>query len=429
MSLSAWLLTMAVATAAPDCTVIAGATVLLPEGLVESVHVVTRGERIAAVGARPPGLQLRAVGDGSPGEALFDGRRCELVQADGRVLTPGFLDVGSQTGLVEVGAESSTRHDRGGSDPIQAALRAADGYDPLSTLIPVTRTGGITGAVIAPTGGWISGQGAFVRLRGSTWREAVQQPSAAMFARMGGGSVPERILMFREFVSQTAAWIRRGRPVGEPVRVGGHDVSALDLEAMIPVLRGQIPLVVDADRAADIEALLRWREEAGVRLVIRGAAEGWLVADALAEAGVPVIVHPYVYGSGSFDQDHGRSDNPARLAEAGVPLIVSSFDTHNARNLRQLAGNAVREGLDPIEALRAVTSTPAQVFGLEGQGVIRPGAQADLVLWTGDPLELSSRVEAIWIGGERQSLRTRHTELFEAYRKLPGSPRPALSLP
>lgn len=423
-----FLLLVAAATAgSPDCTVVVGATAFLPQGFVEDTDVVLRGERIAAVGRTPPGLRL--VGDASaPESATFDGRPCAIVQARGKVLTPGFVEVGTQLGLVEVSGEPSSRHDRGG-DAIQAALRASDGYDPLSTLIPVQRGGGITGAVVAPSGGWISGQGAFVRLTGSRWRDAVVVPSVAMFARLGGGSVPDRILALRELAHRTDAWARGGRPLVEPVQVGGQEVGVLDLEAFVPVFRGQLPLVVDADRSADIEALLRWREASGVRLVVRGAAEGWIVADALAEAGVPVIVNPYVYGAGSFDQDHGRPDNPARLAAAGVPLIVSSFETHNARNLRQLAGNAVRDGLDPVEALRAITSTPAQVFGLEGRGVIAPGAHADLVLWTGDPLELSSRVEAMWIGGARQSLRSRHTELFEAYRRLPGSPRPALPLP
>src|SRR5690606_13592250 len=126
-------------------------------------------------------------------------------------------------------------------------------------------------------------------------------PSVALFASLGHGSTPDRLLAFRELALQTAAWARSGRPAVEPVRVGGHDVGPLDLESMVPVLRGQVPLVVDADRSADIEALLRWRQEAGVRLVIRGAAEGWVVADQLAEAGVPVIVNPYVYGAGGFD--------------------------------------------------------------------------------------------------------------------------------
>jgi imidazolonepropionase-like amidohydrolase len=207
--------------------------------------------------------------------------------------------------------------------------------------------------------------------------------------------------------------------------------SRLDLEALRPVFEGRLPVLIGADGASDLEALARLKTELGLQLVVVGAAEGWLVADTLAKAEIPVIVSPLVYGPGSFDQIHARPDNAARLAAAGVPLILTmeGFDAHNVRTLRQGAGNAVREGLPHDAALRAITETPARVFGQPDRGRIAVGAIADLVLWTGDPLELSTSARRVWIDGVEVELKSRQTELFERYRTLPGSPLPPLSLP
>ena len=195
------------------------------------------------------------------------------------------------------------------------------------------------------------------------------------------------------------------------------------------MLDGTIPLVVGADRAADIEALLRLRQAFGIRLVIQGAAEGWLLAKPLAAADVAVIVDPYVYGPGGFGQIQGRADNAALLAEAGVEVILTTQSSHNARNLGQMAGNAVRGGMTDADALASITAIPAKVFGLEGRGVVEVGASADLVLWTGDPLELSSHPVRVWINGRDIVLESRQTQLRDAYRVLPGTPKTSLELP
>jgi imidazolonepropionase-like amidohydrolase len=150
------------------------------------------------------------------------------------------------------------------------------------------------------------------------------------------------------------------------------------------------------------------------------------VADQLAQAKVPVLVDPLAYGPSSFDELYARPDNAALLAKAGVALILTTESTHNARTLRQVAGNAVREGLPHADALRAVTETPARVFGLPDRGRLAVGAAADVVLWSGDPLELSSRAERVWVDGVEVDLRSRQTELRERYRTLPGTPAPAL---
>jgi cytosine/adenosine deaminase-related metal-dependent hydrolase len=151
--------------------------------------------------------------------------------------------------------------------------------------------------------------------------------------------------------------------------------------------------------------------------------------DALAEADIAVIINPLIYGPGSFDQREARPDNAQLLAEAGVDVIISTRSAHFARSLRQLAGNAVRGGMDHTAAVRAITSTPARVFGLSDRGEIARGAFANLVIWSGDPLEIGTRVETMLIAGRAVELTSRQTDLFERYRELPGSPVPPLSLP
>jgi imidazolonepropionase-like amidohydrolase len=185
------------------------------------------------------------------------------------------------------------------------------------------------------------------------------------------------------------------------------------------VVSGELPLVVHADRASDIEAVLRLTREQKIRTILVGAAEGWLLADALADAKVGVVIDPFVYGAGSVDQLHGRADNAALLRAAGVQVAISGGDTHNARTLRFAAGNAVRGGMSHADAIAAITRVPAELFGVSDRGVLRDGARADLAAWSGDPLEPSSRLLLLVIDGEVQPLRSRQTELVEAWREVP----------
>lgn len=408
--MSAVLFVLALAfsgTAQAGCTVIQGASVHLPDGSVSVEDVSFEGAKIAA----------------------SVGGDCAVVKGANLHLTAGFIEVGSQLGLVEVSMESATRDaDGGGTDPIRAALRVADAYNPRSTLIPIQRLGGVTGALTVPDGGRISGQAAHVSLAGATQAETVQNPSVAMWANLGG---PSRAQSLRELrnVLQDAKDFRRLKPSYDRNATRPLAASGLDLEALWPVLDGTIPLVVGANRAADIEALLRLRQAFGIRLVIQGAAEGWLLAKPLAAADVAVIVDPYVYGPGGFGQIQGRADNAALLAEAGVAVILTTQSSHNARNLGQMAGNAVRGGMTDADALASITAIPAKVFGLEGRGVVEVGASADLVLWTGDPLELSSHPVRVWINGRDIVLESRQTQLRDAYRVLPGTPKTSLELP
>jgi len=392
----------------------------LPDGVVEDASIVLLDGRIAAAGAD---LDL------PPGDTTtWRGNECVVVDISGRTVTPGLVEVGSQLGLVEVGLEGRTRNadDHGGS--YGASLRVADAYDPFSTLIPVARMEGVTSAVIQPSGGRLAGTAAYVDLAGATQEQAVADADVAVIASLGG---PSRAAALAELaaVLDDARSYARNRAAYERDATRDYVTDFRDLEALQPVLRGQIPLVVGANRAADIEALLRFAKEQDVRLVISGGAEAWRHAQALAQAEIPVIVDPLVYGPGGFDQIGGRPDNAHLLHQAGVPLILASFSSHNARLLRQSAGNAVRGGLDHDAAVTAISTTPARVFGGRERGTLAPGQVGNVVVFDGDPLELRTSVTSLFIEGRAIPLDSRQWRLFLHYRQLPGTPAQALTLP
>jgi hypothetical protein len=416
-----------IASAWGQCTVISGARAHTPDGPQKGTTVVVTGDRIAAVGRRLDGLDLKLDGQSRVSKATYRGETCDFVTAGRGQLTAGFIDVGTQLGLVEVGLEPSSRHDNAGGDPVRASAQAADGYNPRSSLIPITRLGGLTSAVSSLSGGLVSGASAHVQLAGGSYAEAVRKPAVA-FPVSFGGSTPGSLSALRELFADARAFQTNPRAFDtNQARELLEGASRLDLEALGPVVSGTLPIVVRANRAADLEAVVRLVEQTGVRAIVHGAAEGWLVADQLAKSEVAVVLDPLVYGPGSWDQIHGRADNPALLAEAGVTVILSTFDSHNARTLRQIAGNAVRGGMEHADALAAITGAPAAAYGL-GTGRIEVGAAADLALWSGDPLEISSALEALWIGGKPVALESRQTKLRDAYRTLPGTPLPALKI-
>lgn len=378
-----------------------GATVLVRDGVIEAVG---RDVRV------PSGVRTL---DGS-----------------GRVVTPGFFDANTRVGLVEVGAVGETRDfAMEAEDPVRAAFRVSDGINPNSTLIPVTRLGGVTTVVSNPAGGLVAGQSAVVDLAGGTVAEMLVADRASMVASYGsgvtGGARGAAALRLREALDEARYYAgnRRGYDRGSvrPLRQ-----SRLDLEALQEVLAGERPLVVNAHRASDLLTALGIAGDYGLQLVIQGGAEAWMVADRLAEADVPVVLRPLTNSPEDFDLLGARFDNAALLHRAGVDVVISTFDAHNARNLRWEAGNAVRFGLPAEAALRAVTLAPARVFGVaDSHGSLEPGKAGNLVIWSGDPFELSSRPEAVVIGGRVMPEDSRQEELFRRYRDLDGDLPPA----
>lgn len=413
------LLSAVLSQASAGCLAITNTTLHTPSGPKQGTVVAVDG-RIAAVSEGTEGLSL------SGGSATYRGAPCVAVEGAGKQVTSGLFAAPTGIGIVEVDLEPSTHDDDPQTeDQVRASLVAADALNPRSTLIAVQRVEGITYALTVPSGGFVSGLGAAIRLSGQTQSEMLLSKSAVMAASVPTASFADGLRELSELIADVRAHAKSpsaydsGRPYFE-------GASRLDLEALRPVAEGKLPLLVSADRASDIEALIRKSKELGIKVIIAGAAEGWLVAGALAEAKIPVLVDPLQYGPGSFDSVYSREDNAALLAKAGVTLVLTTNSSHNARTLRQVAGNAVRGGLPHADAIRAITEAPASMLGLSDRGRIAPGAAADLVLWSGDPLELSSRCERMWIDGVETRLESRQSELFERYRRLPGTPNAPL---
>jgi imidazolonepropionase-like amidohydrolase len=304
--------------------------------------------------------------------------------------------------------------------PIHASLRAADSVNPLSALLPVARTGGLTSTISSPTGGLVSGQAVWLGMDGAILRSPLAvQVRLGLSGREAVGSTHGAALeLVRELLDDAREYGLR-RQDYETNRMRKVVASRLDLEALQPVLAGKVPLLVAADRVSDLRSAIALAKSFGVRIILVGAAEGWLVAQEIAAAQVPVVVDPTTDLPKNFDALASRADNAALLAAAGVRILIGQFGPpHRARTLAQEAGNAVAFGLPWDEAIRALTSNAADAFGLDA-GRIQPGARGDVVLWSGDPLELSSRAVAMWIGGKQVPLTTRQTALLEKYRTVP----------
>ena len=203
-------------------------------------------------------------------------------------------------------------------------------------------------------------------------------------------------------------------------------MSRPDLEALLPVLDGRIPLVAHVHRASDIDAALDLADEFGLRLVVSGGAEAWLVAARLAAANVPVILNPLDNLPKQFESLGATLSNAARLHEAGVLIAFSTEESHNARNMKQLAGNAVANGLPYEAALAAITVNPARIFGLDKtMGSLAPGKDADIVIWDADPLELNAFATHVFIAGREIPMVSRSTLLRDRYLEQDESLPPA----
>lgn len=379
------------------------------QGLIESGSVLVEGGEIVAVGDE---IEIPA--------------GTETVDADGRWLTPGMISSFSRTGIVEVNAEDSTDDRAAPNSTASASLIASDGFNPDANSIDVTRIEGVTRIVVAPglSAHIIGGQGFVADTSGAP--QSLTDPTAFMFIDMGeagaamaGGSRPALWAKLRSAIEDARTY---------PARYATHDAGdALkrpDARVFGPAVRGQQLILVRVSRASDILKVLALKEDMPqLRIALLGAEEGWRVADQLAAASVPVIIDPFANLPELFEAMAATQENAKRLIEAGVPTAFAymSRNTHQARIALQVAGNAVGNGVTHDDAMHALTTVPASIFGLDTLGAIAPGKTADLLLWDGDPLEVMSAPDAVWIDGEGQSMTSRQTELRDRYMDLePG---------
>lgn len=414
----ATLAALAAPNAQAETTAITGATVhtVGPHKTIRDATIVIEDGRIAAVGA---GL---AVPHGAA-----------TVDAGGKPVTPGLMTPIGQIGLVEVSGVQETVDFIQRGDRFTASFDVANAYNPRSTLVAINRIAGVTSAVLSPESmaepdalgdqsRVLSGLVSVVELGDEG---VFLDRGVGIYAQLGeagsgvaAGSRAAALMILRTALEDARDYARN-RAAFDERRRRDYSISRPDLEALQPVLVGERRLLVDVQRASDISAALRLAAEFELDLVIVGGAEAWMVADSIAAAGVPVILDAMTNLPQGFDRLNARLDSAALLSRAGVRFAIggdSANQNHNARNVTQAAGIAVANGLSWDEALAAITLAPARIYGLDADiGSIEAGKRADLVIWSGDPLELRTTAEQVYIGGRPVDMQSRQTLLRDRY--------------
>lgn len=383
-------------------------------GTIEQGTLVIRNDQIVAVGTDVT----------IPSDA-------EVIDCSGLTIYPGLIDAGTQLGLVEISTNPRTNDasERGGLTPHVKALTAVN---PNSVLIPVTRVSGVTTVLTEPSGGLFSGVAALINLHGYTpsqmdlgvqgmvlqfpvtgrrawWdtRSEEDIKKAADEAMKTLKDTWDRALFYAQVDSATHAGGNTSTPEYVP-----------EMEALIPVVRGEMPLIVNVNAAKDILAAIEWVQERNIdNVIFRGVAEGWRVADKIAEAGIPCLVGPVLSvptrQSDRYDKAYA---NAGLLHKAGVKLAIRTGEAENVRNLPFNAGFAAAYGLGREEALRAVTITPAEIFGMSDQlGSLEAGKKANLFVATGDPFETKTAIEHVFIDGYMIPMTNRQIRLYDEF--------------
>ncbi len=414
--LLAGIAAFAAVPATAQTVAITGGRVVIGDGSepIEGGTVVIRDGRVVAAGANVP----------VPAGA-------QVVDASGKWVTPGVVAGFSRIGLVEVDAVNGTNDTRANNSPFNAAIDVAPAVNPEAMAISVSRAAGVTRAVVSPAAtnrSLFAGQGAVIDLGGDM--QPITRARLFQYIELGeagagsaGGSRAAAHLMLRNALREAR---ELSRPGGRPDDVL---LTRADATALVEVLAGRQLLLVHAERASDILQVLALRQEfPTLRLVLVGATEGWRVAREIAAARVPVIANALNDLPATFEQLSATQSNVGRLRSAGVNVAIGMINDDEARQVRvstQYAGNLVAltripgaTGLSWGQAFQAISSAPAEALGLGGEiGSLRPGRRGDVVIWDGDPLELSTGVDAVWIDGVRQNLENRQTRLRDRYRR------------
>ena len=345
------------------------------------------------------------------------------IDAQGRILTPGFIGSMNQLGLVEVGAVSRSRDaaDKKADITFDASLA----FNPRSTVIPYSRKGGITSNVVAPRGGddMFKGQTFVADLSGEF--NSVRVSNNNVVIDLGAKSKGSRALSLQNLHEQLEDATKALAKAKKKNTKDKKEAKEPSRKAQVinALLNGDKALVAYADRATDLLALLKLKETFSLDLVLVGAADAVLVADKIAAAKVPVVMAALDNLPGSFDSLHASLENAGKLTQAGVKVALTvDGDTHNLYQLRFHAGNAIANGLTRSAALASVTANVADAFNLDS-GKIAIGKTADLVLWSADPFELSSKVSKIWISGKEYSTESRQDALRDRYTSKSDMPK------
>ena len=448
LTLTVSALALSAAPAAAQNIAITGATVATGDGTdpITNATVVVQDGRVVAAGS---GVAVPA------GMTTVDG--------SGMWVTPGIFASITNLGLVDVDAVDDSNDVNASDSPFGAALDVSPVINPNAQDFGYSRAGGVTRASVTPGAGAsiFAGQGAIVDL-GADY-DAVRHPRAFQYVEMGergaylaGGSRTSAHALLRNALLEAGSFgdaaqltggartagNRPGDTIGLDSRFSpdadrSSDVllTRFDAAALVPVVSGEQKIYIEVERASDILSILALKDEfPSLDMVLVGVAEGWMVADRIAAAGVPVIASALRDLPVSFEQLAATQSNLGRMVDAGVAVAIGGYDSSgdHPRNLPQQAGNMVAlnrvpgaSGLSWGEAFAAITSVPAAIAGLEGRvGVLAPGAHGDVVIWDGDPLETSSAPVRVFIDGVEQPLTNHQTRLRDRYRSLDESEMP-----
>lgn len=404
--------------AAAQTVAITGGTVALGDGSapIPNGTVVFANGRVVAAGA----------GTAVPAGAT-------VIDARGKWVTPGLVTGPNDLGLLDADGVDESNDVSARTSPFGAGIDVAAVINPRSVAIGNERLGGVTRALVSPgaAGSIFAGQGAVIDLGNDP--DPVTRARAFQLVELGetggrlaGGSRPAAHAALRDALAQAQDY--RRNPAGFDGRTRDALVKRADMQGLLDILDGKMPLLVHVERASDIRAVLALpRTYPRLKLVLAGATEGWMVAPEIASARVPVIAAALADLPATFEQVAATESNVGLLTRAGVVTAISTIGANDAPGehvVKQYAGNLVAitrvpgaVGLDWGQAFATITSRPAEALGMGGEiGSLRPGRRADVVIWSGDPLELSSAPEAVWIDGHAQPTRSRQTRLRDRYR-------------
>lgn len=384
---------------------------------IENGTVVITNGKISAVGTNVP----------IPAGA-------QRIDATGKIVTPGFVNSSTQLGVQEVAAVQPTVDAAArGKDNIASAFTVWEGLNPNSVMLAPARKEGITSFVVIPTGGLIAGQAALLDVVPGTTSDMIIRAPVAMVAEVGDPqqagltSRGELIVKLRE-VLDDARFYQTHRDAFDRAQTRPFSASRLDLQALIPVIEGRLPMLITVDRESDIDAAMRLARDYNVKLIIGGGAEAWMMADRLAAARIPVLTGAMNNIPAGFAALGQRQENAGLLRKAGVGVALignaggGDEEAFNVRNLKQEAGNAVAYGMTWDDALRAVTLAPAEFFGVADRvGSLQAGREGNVVIWSGDPFEFTTRAEHVFVRGREYNGKTRQDLLIERYRNMPGT--------
>ena len=355
----------------------------------------------------------------------------KVIDATGKILTPGIIATDTDIGIVEIGALSVTRDDS--SDLYQIGFSIYDAFNPNSVLIPWNRSNGITSAMTLPqnTDSPIGGLGSFFVLDSNIEVSGIKDN--VMIGRVGGSGSKSRSETFAviedllEFASSLnlkdmESYKDIADLIGDSPIAESMDLHPRDIKALYSLVNDDLPLIISANRASDLLKLIDLKLKYDLNLIIMGAQEAGLVADKIAKNNIPLIINPINNIPESFDELAANIELAAYLEKQGITLMFNAPRSHNFHLIRQGAGVAVANGMSYAGALRALTSSPVEVFNLGDRGEIVAGKVADLIIWDADPLEPSSMPEKVFINGKDIDLTSRMTRLTDRYIKNKDKP-------